>query len=426
MRTRRSTHTVMTHRHGSRVSRSDGLPRRIDFDDGSHIDYAYSADGEKLRVDYYLNPYTPAVPDGEEFGIACDSSQLVHTWREYAGNRVYENGVLSRLLFDGGYVSFGDSGEPTYHYYIKDYLGNNRIVADAHGNVEEVNHYYPYGALMGDSRNATTHPYKYIGKELDRTHGLDWNDHGARHYDPITGRWNTMDKMCEKYYDVSPYASCGDDPVNAVDPDGKQVRPQGKEEIAMILSTLQEEYRNFVSIGKNGVIDANRLNEYKGNDYNAQMLKELVANPVIIEIFLSKSFSWKIGSAYTDNPDDKDLPNPYPMNLGEKMKDPAPKEYVDDITTEDTGLWGKTLFPDNDGVQNSTSNNVEVYINLGLSPNGRAEAYSHEVNGHVLLYLRSGYNHKMASHLYIGARDTNTTLRNLIMKSKIETIKNNR
>lgn len=153
------------------------------------------------------------------------------------------------------------------------------------------------------------------------------------------------------------------------------------------------------------------------------MLKELVANPVIIDIFISKSFSWKIGSAYTDNPDDKDQPNPYSMNLGEKMKDPAPKEYVDDITTEDTGLWGKTLFPDNDGVQNSTSNNVEVYINLGLSPNGRAEAYSHEVNGHVLLYLRSGYNHKMASHLYIGARDTNTTLRNLIMKSKIETIK---
>lgn len=37
-------------------------------------------------------------------------------------------------------------------------VGNNRIVADAHGNVEEVNHYYPYGALMGDSRNATPNP----------------------------------------------------------------------------------------------------------------------------------------------------------------------------------------------------------------------------------------------------------------------------
>ena len=105
--------------------------------------------------DYNQSPYTPAVPDGE-FGIACDSSLLVHTWREYAGNRVY--GVLSRLLFDGGYVSFRDS-VPTYHYYIRDYLGNNRVVADAHGNVEEVNH-----------------------------------------YDPVTGRWNVMDALAEKYY----------------------------------------------------------------------------------------------------------------------------------------------------------------------------------------------------------------------------------
>jgi len=71
------------------------------YDDGSHIDYTYSADGVKLRADYYQSPYAPALPDGE-FGIACDSSLLVHTWREYAGNRVYEDGVLSRLLFDGG------------------------------------------------------------------------------------------------------------------------------------------------------------------------------------------------------------------------------------------------------------------------------------------------------------------------------------
>ena len=39
-----------------------------------------------------------------------------------------------------------------------------------------------------------TQPYKYIGKELDRTHGLDWYDHGARHYDPVTGRWKPWTK----------------------------------------------------------------------------------------------------------------------------------------------------------------------------------------------------------------------------------------
>ena len=37
---------------------------------------------------------------------------------------------------------------------------------------------------MGDSRNTGLQPYKYIGKELDRTHGLDWYAHGARHYAP--------------------------------------------------------------------------------------------------------------------------------------------------------------------------------------------------------------------------------------------------
>ena len=40
--------------------------------------------------------------------------------------------------------------------------------------------------------NHATQPYKYLGKELDRTHGLDWYDHGARHYAPVTGRWNVM------------------------------------------------------------------------------------------------------------------------------------------------------------------------------------------------------------------------------------------
>ena len=73
------------------------------------------------------------------------------------------------IMLPVGYLS-GETS--TYHYYIKDYLGNNRVVADAHGNVEEVNHFSPYGALMGDSRNATTQPYKYIGKELDRAHGV--------------------------------------------------------------------------------------------------------------------------------------------------------------------------------------------------------------------------------------------------------------
>ena len=82
----------------------------------------------------------------------------------------------------------------------------------------------PAFAIAGSRENDhATQPYKYIGKELDRTHGLDWYDHGARHYDPVTGRWNVMDALAEKYYPWSPYVSCGDDPVDAVDIDGDSI-----------------------------------------------------------------------------------------------------------------------------------------------------------------------------------------------------------
>ena len=59
----------------------------------------------------------------------------------------------------------------------------------------------PAFAIAGSREsNHAIQPYKYIGKELDRTHGLDWYDHGVRHYDPVTGRWNVMDALAEKYY----------------------------------------------------------------------------------------------------------------------------------------------------------------------------------------------------------------------------------
>ena len=215
----------MTSNADSRISRISydalNMPCRIDYIDGSHIDYTYVADGVKQRVDYYLNPYTSSLPD-DDLGTACDSSLLVHTWREYAGNCVYVCDTLSMILIDGGYITFDyTTHQPIYHYYLKDYLGNNRItVSLADGRIEEVNHYYPFGGLMGDSRNATTQPYKYIGKELDRTQGLNWYDHGARHYDPVTGRWNVMDALAEKYYPWSPYVSCLDNPIIGLDVDG--------------------------------------------------------------------------------------------------------------------------------------------------------------------------------------------------------------
>ncbi len=203
------------------------LPSEVDFTDGSRITYAYDGGGRKLRTDYYINPLTASVPQLAEGTGTAGEDALVHTWTDYCANKVYENDTLRMSLFDGGYVSYdakadASSPSPSYHYYIKDHLGDNRVVLGENGAIEQVNHYYPFGGMMGESENlVSSQRYKYNGKELDRTHGLDWYDYGARMYDPALARWMAPDPLAEKYYGVSPYAYCHDNPINAIDPDGR-------------------------------------------------------------------------------------------------------------------------------------------------------------------------------------------------------------
>ena len=177
------------------------LPSRIEFENGDSIVYLYDANGTKLRATHVIGDDT--------------------TVTDYCGNVVYENGVLRLLLTETGYVSLNDD---KYHYFIQDYQGNNRVVADEDGIVEEVNDYYPFGGLMASSVGSVQ-PYKYNGKELDRKGGLDWYDYGARQYDAALGRWHSVDPLAEKFYPFSPYNYCFDNPVKYIDPDGKQGRP---------------------------------------------------------------------------------------------------------------------------------------------------------------------------------------------------------
>ncbi|MBR1656539.1 MAG: hypothetical protein IJ698_09040, partial [Prevotella sp.] len=160
----------------------------------------------------------PVIPGDEPVtdDVPCEVTTV-----DYCGDFIYINGVLKRMLFSGGYVTFrNDSIEhPEYHFYLTDHQGNIRVVANQNGEVEQVNHYYPYGGLMGESTNSEHQPYKYNGKELDRHHGLDWMDYGARWYNGYS--WTTPDPHAESYYDVTPYGYCHDNPMNKIDPNGK-------------------------------------------------------------------------------------------------------------------------------------------------------------------------------------------------------------
>ncbi len=133
---------------------------------------------------------------------------------------------LARLKTPEGYIagSVRLSGRwvANHFYYRKDHLGNNREVWRASNNsVIQRTQYNASGLPWYESEGQHMQPYKYGGKEFDRMHGLDWYDFHARMQDPVLQRFHTMDPMVEEYYSVSPYAYCGNNPVNRIDPDGK-------------------------------------------------------------------------------------------------------------------------------------------------------------------------------------------------------------
>ena len=111
----------------------------------------------------------------------------------------------------------------SFHHYIpRDYQGNNHVVVNGSRTVEQTNDDYAYGGPWGNaSYNQGFQPFKYNGKELDRVHGLDWYDYGARRYDPAFAQFTHMDPLCEQYPYLSPYAYCAGNPVRYVDPDGR-------------------------------------------------------------------------------------------------------------------------------------------------------------------------------------------------------------
>ena len=217
------------------------LPKKISFSNGAFEEMIYSAYGEKLQVRkkniaHGVGPGTGGLAPDPNPGPSHVKGTANKAFRgtpvilpdysvtDYCGNIVYKDGQLSRISVDGGYVTFVNNGVPDYHFYLTDHLGSNRMVLSSEGVVEQQNFYYPFGASRSDSKNkGQSQPYKYNGKELDSYENIFSYDYGARLYDPIHCRFMQPDPLAEKYYSISPYAYCFNEPVNKVDPDGKKV-----------------------------------------------------------------------------------------------------------------------------------------------------------------------------------------------------------
>ena len=154
----------------------------------------------------------------------------------YNYNGMKNDGLILRqdttLLwqFDGGYVDLDANGTPTsWNYYVTDHLGSTRMIVDSNDSIRETINYYPFGSEMrmelpAQMTSDPSHPFRFTGKELDKQNGLNMYDFGARLFD-VAGvpMWTSVDPLAEKYYPFTPYSYCAGDPVNKIDPDGREV-----------------------------------------------------------------------------------------------------------------------------------------------------------------------------------------------------------
>ena len=184
---------------------------------------------------------------------------------DYCGNVEYTNDKAV-LYHSEGYVTFDKNQQPEFHYYLKDHLGNIRVVFNERDLVEQVTHYYPFGGSFGDGVGSSVQDYLYSGKELTRFNALNWYNYGARWYDPTIARWNGVDKLAEKHCENTPYIFCGNNPIIYTDPNGLDYwSTSDPAQIQQFLSDFQNNRQHDMS-GWQHTTDANFLANLFYND----------------------------------------------------------------------------------------------------------------------------------------------------------------
>ena len=191
-----------------------------------------------------------------------------------------ENGKPLSYQFNGGYCSLKDN--VTFYFYNQDHLGNNRTVINSTtGKAEQTINYYPFGTPYCDSTsvNPGFQKFKYNGKELDMMHGLNTYDYGARQYYSVVPAWDRIDPLCEKYYSISPYAYCANNPVNLIDLDGRKIDTSDMSEEEL------EKYNEMIT-------------NMSKSELFAALYKELVESNNIIKVSLGDPKSLNNESIY--------------------------------------------------------------------------------------------------------------------------------
>jgi RHS repeat-associated protein len=167
--------------------------------------YTYDATGNKLRKVDVISGITTAADyiNGIQYNTTSGTTSLSFIQTD-----------------EGKAVVNGSSYD--YTYYLGDNLGNTRITFDTKTGTAvqlQQDDYYPFGLEINRSVTSPKNEYLYNKKELQEE--FTEYDYGARFYDPVIVRWNTVDPFAEKFDSWSLYVYVYDNPIRLIDNEGK-------------------------------------------------------------------------------------------------------------------------------------------------------------------------------------------------------------
>ncbi len=204
------------------------LPTYIEFMNGERIFNYYDAAGQKYKSITLSIPQTIGHPSPSVLNHLFDVDSVDYHEVAYNGNVEVHSKRIGKVTTTSTTIhnSTGYNKDGIYYHFVKDHLGSNCVVVkSATGEVVQSTAYYASGVpmpsnFMNDDRGVQ--PYLYNGKEFVETPSNEYNvyDYGFRGYYATIGRFTSMDPLCEKYYHISPYAYCANNPIIYIDPDG--------------------------------------------------------------------------------------------------------------------------------------------------------------------------------------------------------------
>ncbi|SDQ01686.1 RHS repeat-associated core domain-containing protein [Mucilaginibacter sp. OK268] len=159
--------------------------------------------------------------------------------------------TISFIQTEEGRALPKDASTYNYEYSLTDHLGNSRVNFDTGTGTTrqvQVDDYYAFGMEINTSVASPKNEYLYNKKELQENLGL--YDYGARFYDPVIGRWTSVDPLVEAGQEsTTPYGYVFNNPIRLTDPNGKAPCCGGFSDDIDLVTGIAHAYLSDVTTG---------------------------------------------------------------------------------------------------------------------------------------------------------------------------------